>query len=72
MKIIFLIDESYDNKIIEKLKKADHILISIPPTKKFDPVIKNFLKIIENCKPKWITYLSATSVYGDHKGRMGK
>ena len=31
-------------------------------------MIKNFLKIIENCKPKWITYLSATSVYGDHKG----
>ena len=64
----FFKDESYDNKIIEKLKKADHILISIPPTKNFDPVIKNFLKIIENCKPKWITYLSATSVYGDHKG----
>ena len=64
----FFKDESYDNKIIEKLKKADHILISIPPTKKFDPVIKNFSKIIENCKPKWITYLSATSVYGDHKG----
>ena len=53
----------------EKLKKADHILIAIPPTKKFDPVIKNFSKIIKKCKPKWITYLSATSVYGDHKGK---
>jgi nucleoside-diphosphate-sugar epimerase len=65
----FFKDESYDNKIVEKIKKADHILISIPPTKEFDPVIKNFLKIIENCKTKWITYLSATSVYGDHKGK---
>ena len=64
----FFENESYDNKILEKLKKADHILISIPPTKKFDPVIKNFSKIIENSNPKWITYLSATSVYGDHKG----
>ena len=64
----FFKDESYDNKIVEKLKNADHILISIPPTKKFDPVIKNFSKIIENSNPKWITYLSATSVYGDHKG----
>ena len=64
----FFKDESYDNKIVEKLKNADHILISIPPTKKFDLVIKNFSKIIENSNPKWITYLSATSVYGDHKG----
>jgi len=64
----FFKDKFYDNKLVEKLKKADHILISIPPIKEFDPVIKNFSKIIENCKPKWITYLSATSVYGDHKG----
>jgi nucleoside-diphosphate-sugar epimerase len=65
----FFKDKSYDSKLVEKLKKADHILISIPPTKKFDPVIKNFSKIIKKCKPKWITYLSATSVYGDHKGK---
>ena len=64
----FFKDESYDNKIVEKLKKAEHILISIPPTKEFDPVIKNFSKVFESSKPKWITYLSATSVYGDHKG----
>ena len=64
----FFNNESYDDKLIKKLKEADHILISIPPTKKFDPVIKNFSKVIENCKPKWITYLSATSVYGDHNG----
>ena len=61
-------DESYDHKLINKLKKADHILISIPPIKNVDPVIKNFSKIIEDCRPKWITYLSATSVYGDHAG----
>ena len=28
----------------------------------------NFSKIIEECNLKWVTYLSATSVYGDHKG----
>ena len=32
MKIIFLIIE-IDNQIKVELKKADHILISIPPTK---------------------------------------
>jgi nucleoside-diphosphate-sugar epimerase len=43
-------------------------LISIPPVNGIDLVVKNFSKAIENCKPKWITYLSATSVYGDHNG----
>ena len=63
----FLNYESYDDNLIKKLKEADHILISIPPIKGVDLVLKNFSKIIEECKPKWITYLSATSVYGDHK-----
>ena len=31
-------------------------------------MVRNFLKCIEDSKVKWITYLSATSVYGDHKG----
>ena len=61
-------DESFDPKLIEKLKQSDHILISIPPVNGFDLVVKNFSKIIENCNLKWLTYLSATSVYGDHKG----
>jgi|TARA_B110000967_G_C18838751_1_gene538203 nucleoside-diphosphate-sugar epimerase len=64
----FFKDEAYDDNLIEKLKEADHILISIPPVRETDQVIKNFSKIIEDCKAKWITYLSATSIYGDHKG----
>ena len=60
---------NYDNKLIEKLKKSDHILVSIPPRDGTDLVLKNFSKIIEDCNPKWITYLSATSVYGDHEGK---
>jgi len=62
------VDDSFDQKLIEKLKQSEHILISIPPIDGFDLVIKNFSKIIEESSPKWITYLSATSVYGDHKG----
>ena len=64
----FFDNESYDKNLIKKLNSADHILISIPPINGTDLVIKNFSKIIEDCNPKWITYLSATSVYGDHKG----
>lgn len=31
-------------------------------------MIKNFQKILKKKKVKWLTYLSATNVYGDHKG----
>ena len=60
--------EKFDQNLVVKLKKADHILISIPPENQEDLVIKNFSKFLESSKVKWITYLSATSVYGDHKG----
>ena len=60
--------DDYDIELIKNLEKSDHILVSIPPREGTDLVIKNFSDIIENCNAKWITYLSATSVYGDHKG----
>ena len=60
--------DKFDKSLILKLKEADHILISVPPEKEKDLVVKNFSKFIENSKAKWITYLSSTSVYGDHKG----
>tara|TARA_B100000787_G_scaffold18603_1_gene12943 strand:+ start:386 stop:1261 length:876 start_codon:yes stop_codon:yes gene_type:complete len=61
--------KKFDKNLIIKLKEADHILVSIPPENQQDLVVKNFSKFIENSKVKWITYLSATSVYGDHKGK---
>ena len=60
--------EKFDQNLVVKLKEADHILVSIPPENKEDIVVKNFSKFLESTKIKWITYLSATSVYGDHKG----
>jgi len=60
--------DDYDIELIKNLEKSDHILVSIPPREGTDLVIKNFSNIIENCNAKWITYLSATSVYGDYKG----
>ena len=61
--------DKFDSSIIKKLEKANYILISIPPIDGKD-IVANYLgtdkKKIMNCK--WITYLSATSVYGDHKG----
>ena len=62
------IGDTFDQNLIKKLKQSDHFLISVPPVNGLDLVIKNFEKIIEVCNPKWITYLSSTSVYGDHQG----
>ena len=60
--------DKFDQNLVVKLKEAEHILVSIPPENQEDLVIKNFSKFLKNSKIKWITYLSATSVYGDHKG----
>ena len=60
--------DEFDQKLVVKLKEADHILVSIPPENQEDLVVKNFSKFIESSKVKWITYLSATSIYGDHNG----
>ncbi|MDB9820206.1 NAD-dependent epimerase/dehydratase family protein [Candidatus Pelagibacter sp.] len=60
--------EKFDQNLVVKLKESDHILVSIPPENQEDLVVKNFSKFIENSKVKWITYLSATSIYGDHNG----
>jgi nucleoside-diphosphate-sugar epimerase len=61
-------NEKFDQNLEVKLKEADHILVSIPPENQEDLVVKNFSKFLKSSKVKWITYLSATSVYGDHKG----
>jgi nucleoside-diphosphate-sugar epimerase len=62
-------EDKFDNSIKKKIEEADYILVSIPPIGGKD-IVANYLdtnlKKIINCK--WITYLSATSVYGDHKG----
>ena len=59
---------SFDTQLIENLRLADHILVSIAPVKGEDIVIKNFQDNLKKSKIKWITYLSATSVYGNHNG----
>ena len=63
------LDDNFDRKILSKIKNYDHILISIPPKNGVDIVIKNFQKILRDFEINWITYLSATSVYGDRQGK---
>ena len=57
-----------DSTIKKELEEAKYILVSIPPIDGKDIVVNYLdtnLNKLTNCK--WITYLSATSVYGDHK-----
>jgi len=62
-------EDSFDQKLIKNLKSSDHVLISVAPVKGEDIVIKNFQNNFNNNEIKWITYLSATSVYGNHSGK---
>ena len=64
-------DGQFDKNLLQYLEFAEHILISIPPQDNEDIVLKNFESFLSSLKtkPKTITYLSATSVYGDHKGK---
>jgi len=61
-------EESFDENFISRFEEADHILLSIAPINGTDIVIKNLRDYFKSSKFKWITYLSATSVYGDHSG----
>ena len=61
-------EKGFDKNFISKLEEADHILISIAPINGVDIVVKNFQNYFKLSKLKSVTYLSATSVYGDHGG----
>ncbi len=62
-------DKLYDKKLIRELIHADYILVSIPPQRKRDIVLKSFNKLLKKSNFKKLIYLSATSVYGNHKGK---
>ena len=63
-----LTKDGFDKNFISRFEEANHILLSIAPIKGTDIVIKNFKDYFKSSQFKWITYLSATSVYGDHSG----
>ena len=66
----FHFDENrFDKKLLVEIKKFSHILISTPPINSKDlflELLKSNYNLLN--ESKWITYLSSTSVYGDHNG----
>jgi len=61
-------EKGFDGNFLKSFEEADHILISIAPINGVDIIVKNFKDNFKSKKLKWITYLSATSVYGNHNG----
>jgi len=62
-------EKIFDKNLLREIKKYNHILISTPPINSKDLFLE-LLKSNNNLlnESKWITYLSSTSVYGDHNG----
>ena len=61
-------DNKFDKDLLNDLDSSNKLLISIPPKNQTDIVLKVFDAIFKKNKFNWLTYLSATSVYGDKKG----
>ena len=62
-------EESFDRSLLKEINKFSHILISTPPINSKDlflELLKPNYHLLN--KSKWITYLSSTSVYGNHNG----
>ena len=62
-------ENGFDKDLINPLQESDHILISVPPINGNDMFIERLVKNNLNLPNlKWLTYLSSTSVYGNHDG----
>jgi len=65
----FLFDgESKGEGIAQALKGATHVLVSIAPDERGDPVLNRHGEDIAASRPQWTGYLSTVGVYGDHDG----
>lgn len=51
------------------IEQASYVLSTVPPDEKgSDPVLEQYYDLFKIDSLKWIGYLSATNVYGDHQG----
>ena len=57
-----------DPRIPADLAAADALLVSVPPDRDGDPVLRRFHDDIAKSRIGWIGYLSTIGVYGDHGG----
>ncbi|WP_375455091.1 SDR family oxidoreductase [uncultured Methylobacterium sp.] len=57
-----------DPRIPADLAGSDALLVSVPPDRDGDPVLRRFRADIARSRIGWIGYLSTIGVYGDHAG----
>ncbi|MCW2399723.1 nucleoside-diphosphate-sugar epimerase [Sphingobium xanthum] len=57
-----------DAAVTNAMRRATHILSSVPPTDEGDPVLQHYGALLEEAPAGWIGYLSSTGVYGDTGG----
>ena len=67
-KSYYFFNNKFDPKLLNELNNSNKVLISIPPIEGHDVVLKTFHKTFKESKFDWITYLSATSIYGNTNG----
>ena len=67
-KTYFFKDDKFDVNLLKDLNSSNKVLVSIPPKNETDIVLNLFYKSFRTNKFDWVTYLSATNVYGDKKG----
>ena len=67
-KSFFFSGKDYDPDLIGELNLSNKVLISISPKNQDDLVLKMFKFFLLQNNFDWITYLSATSVYGNKDG----
>lgn len=61
----------YNKKnILKSIEQADSIIITAPPDDKGCPILRKYKLNILKSNISWIGYLSSTSVYGNHNGRI--
>lgn len=59
----------FDPRILERIARADALLVSIPPMREADPVLERFSEAIASApRLRWIGYLSTVGVYGHADG----
>ena len=67
-KSYYFVNNKFDKNLLNDLNSSDKVLVSISPKDQLDIVLKTFHKNFKKNQFNWVTYLSATSVYGDKKG----
>ena len=68
-KLTLVHPDKVNSKLVDYGDEITHLIISIPPNESGDIFLKQYKDSLLNMSNlKWIGYLSATNVYGDHNG----